>query len=96
MNHRLRHGETPKDRLAVAFKMLMVQFQDRYAKTGHGPTEPDLADVRAFMEPYLERELLLRAIEEIELIQDIKAKRINELVNELYEWEAVIPQENRL
>ena len=96
MSHGVKYGETPEDRLAAAFKTLMVQFQDQYYKTGHGPTEPDLADIREFIEPYLQRELLLRAIKEVEVLQGIKSKRISDLVTELYEWEAVIPKENRL
>jgi predicted metal-binding protein len=96
MNGRFAHEETPEGRLAAIAVWIAETFADRHAKTGHGPTAPDVADLREIMRPYVQRELLKARIDEFERLGESRNKRRTDLVRELYECEVQIPLEHRL
>lgn len=96
MNGKIAYQDSPEGRLAAVAVVLMEQFEDRHAKTGVGPSKPDVADIREAIRPYIQRELIRARIDEAERGISVKGNRRTELVRELYEWERLIPEEYRL
>ncbi len=93
---RILYEETPEGRLAAVAVLVATEFEDRYAKTGVGPRQPDVADFREAFQPYIE-DLLLRArIDESEQTIDMKSNRRQDLVRRLYECQLRIPWDHRL
>lgn len=71
-----------------------MQMDKRHRKTGVGPAEPDYADFRDALRPYVQRELLLARIEEARKSAGaILTARMRELAAELYEIDRVIAAE---
>jgi hypothetical protein len=94
VNARIHHDETPEGRLAAVCRSLMTQMDTRYRKTGVGPAEPDYADFRDALRPYVQRELLLARIEEARKSAGVLlTMRIRELAEELYAVDRIITEE---
>jgi hypothetical protein len=97
MNGRIRAEETPEGRIAAVARSLAIEIEERHARTGSGPTEPDYADYREALGPYIRRELLLARIEEARKCLSLHlTARVAELAAELAEIESGLPLEHRL
>jgi len=58
MNGRVHHDETPEGRIAAVARSLCVQMKQKLKR------EPDYADFRDVLRPFLQRELLNARIDE--------------------------------
>jgi hypothetical protein len=97
MNGRVHLEETPEGRLAAVARALAFEIEERYAQTGSGPAEPDYADYREALRPYILRELLLARIDEARKSISLHLTgRVRELAAELAEIESGIPNEHWL
>ena len=97
MNGRIKHADTPEERIAAVARSIAFDIEQRHARTGNGPTEPDYADFREALRPYILRELILARIDEArKSISLYLTKRVKELAAELAECEQQIPEEHRL
>jgi hypothetical protein len=97
MNGRVRHAVTPEERIAAVARDLALEIEMRHAMTGSGPTEPDFADYRERLAPYIRRELVLVRIAEARKLLSLHlTARVAELAAELAEIERNIPVEHRL
>lgn len=97
MNGRTHEEETPEGRLAAAARSLAIKMEDRFHKTHAGPSEPDYADYREALRPYVRRELLLARIDEARKTASAAiTSRVKELALQLMECEMQIPKEDRL
>jgi hypothetical protein len=94
MNGRTHQEDTPEGRLAAVARSLMIKMEDRHNKSRVGPREPDYADFREALRPYVQRERVLAQIEEAR--KTSVTARVKELASELAEWEKLIPEEDRL
>jgi hypothetical protein len=96
MNIRLQEEETPAGRIAAVARSLAMKMEARFEKTGQGPREPDYADYRRALAPYLERELLRARIDEARKIAATAlTTRMKELAIELFECDAAIAKAER-
>lgn len=94
MNGRIHQEKTPEGRLAAVCRSLMTQLEARNRTTGVGPAEPDFADFREALRPYIQRELLLARIEEARKSAGVLlTMRVRELADELYALDKIIPKE---
>lgn len=94
LNGRIHSDPTPEGRLAAVCRSLMTQMEARYRKTRVGPSEPDCADFREALRPYVKRELLLARIEEARISAGVLlTARVQELANELYAIDKIIPED---
>jgi len=67
---------------------------DRHHKTKVGPSEPDFADFREALRPYVQRELLVARIEEARRSAGVLlTARMRELADELYAIDRIIPED---
>jgi hypothetical protein len=97
MNGRKLEENTPEARLAAVARSLMIKMESKYLKSGVGPKEPDYADFREALRPYVRRELLLARIDEArKTAATAITSRVKELAAELHECEKLIPKEDRL
>lgn len=64
MNGKIQDDETPEERLAAVARSLVIKMAENYRKTGVGPAEPDKADYRDALRPFLKIELLRARIDE--------------------------------
>jgi hypothetical protein len=80
MNGRIDHDATPEGRIAAVAKSLGIQMAESRRKTGKGPSEPDYADFRDVLRPFIQRELLLARIDEA---RKISGRALTERVKEL-------------
>ena len=93
---RIKYDDSPEGRLAAVAKTLCVHFEDSYNRTGAGPKEPDFADFKQALRPFIQRELLKARIDEARKTQSrIITERVLELAKELAIVEAQIPKELR-
>lgn len=97
MNGRKYEEQTPEGRIAAVARSLMITMEDRHNKNGTGPREPDYADFREALRPYLRQELLLARIDEArKTAATAVTARVRELASELAECQKLIPKEDRL
>jgi hypothetical protein len=97
MNARIKHCQTPEERIAAVARALAIDMEMNHARTGAGPTEPDYADYREALSPYIRREILLARIDEVRKSLSLHLTgRVSELAKELAEIEGKIPLEYRL
>jgi hypothetical protein len=92
------HGdETPEGRLAAVARSLAVEMANQQHQTGCGPSEPDYADYRDALRPFIRRELLLARIDEARRVAGLGlTARMEQLATELADAEANIAIEDRL
>jgi hypothetical protein len=92
MNGRTTNIEdTPEARIAAVARSLAMKMQAHFEKTGQGPRDPDYADYRRAIGPYLHRELLLARIDEArKTAATALTTRMKELASELFECDAAI------
>jgi hypothetical protein len=64
VNGRIKHDETPEGRIAALARSLCLQMAEEQKATGRGPTEPDYADFRDVLRPFIQLELLRARIDE--------------------------------
>lgn len=96
-NGRIHQEETPERRIAAVVRSLTIQVNRDYRRTGHGPDLPDYADYCAAIAPFLEKELLLARLHELEIQPRKPPKwRIEEIRRELEILESKLPDEYRL
>jgi hypothetical protein len=89
--------DTAEGRLAAVARSLAVEIEERHTRTGSGPAEPDYADYREALRPYILRELLLARIDEARKSLSLHLTgRVRELAAELAEIESGLPVEHRL
>lgn len=97
MNGRTQNENTPEGRLAGVARSLVIKMEDRHNKSRVGPREPDYADFREALRPYVQRELLLARIDEArKTAATAVTARVKELATELMECEKLLPKEDRL
>jgi hypothetical protein len=88
-NHNV--DETPEGRIAAVARSLAMKMEADFEKTGQGPRDPDYADYRRALAPYLRRELLLARIDEArKTAATALTTRMKELATELFECDATI------
>jgi len=88
---------TPEERLAAVAANLRESFLARYSHERSGPTEPDYADFRDALRPYVQQELLFARIDERrKMCGDVVSSRMEVLQRELLEVQQQIPEEHRL
>jgi hypothetical protein len=92
VNGRKKAEETPEGRIAAVAESLRREFEKAYRERGNdGPTEPDYADFREALRPYIHREMVVFAIKRVrkssaKALTDI----VKELAEELRQWEIQI------
>jgi len=93
---RIKYDDSPEGRIAAVAKYLCVHFEENHIRTGVGPKEPDYADFKVALRPFIQRELLKARIDEARTTQSrILTDRVMELAKELAIVEAQIPKELR-
>jgi hypothetical protein len=92
MNGRTHNvDDTPAGRIAAVARSLTMKMAVKFERTGQGWKEPDYADFRAALEPFLRRELLLARIDEArKTAATALTTRMKELADELFECDATI------
>ena len=96
LNGRLEHEETPVGRIAAVARSLAMKMEAHFEKTGQGPRDPDYADYRRALAPYLRRELLLARIDEArKTAATALTERMKELAKELFECDVTIAKVDR-
>jgi hypothetical protein len=97
MNGRVNADSTPEGRLAAVARSLMIQMENNFRGTHVGPSEPDYADFREALRPYVQRELLLARIDEARRAFGlILTERMKQLTAEFIAVQQEIPQEFHL
>jgi hypothetical protein len=98
MNGRTTNYEdTPEGRIASVARSLAMKMEAHFEKTGEGPRDPDYADYRRAIAPYLRRELLLARIDEArKTAATALTTRMKELAGELFECDAAIAKADRI
>jgi hypothetical protein len=95
MNGRTDSEDTPEGRIAAVARSLAMKMAIKFERTGKGWREPDYADYRAALAPYLRRELLLARIDEARKTSSTAlTTRMKELAGELFECDADIAKVN--
>lgn len=90
-------NSTPEERLAAVAGFLMLRIQKEFAVKGVGPQEPDFADFRDTLRPYVHQELIFARIDERrKMCGDMTSKRMETLQHELEEIQRQIPEEHWL
>jgi len=83
-NGRIDREESPAGRIAAVARSLCLHFEAERRRTGVGPSEPDYADFRDVLRPFIERELILARIDEARKTGGIAlTARIKELAADL-------------
>lgn len=86
MNGRIEYEATPEGRLAAVAKITLL-------RAAEAKRQPDYADFRDALRPFVERELILARIEEARKAAGIRlTDRVKELAKELAEVNARIPK----
>jgi hypothetical protein len=98
MNGRIRDKEsTPAERLAAVARTLMEKIRTEYERTLAGPKEPDYADFREALRPYVQQELLFARIDERrKMCGDMVSQRMTILEAELLVVQRDIPEQDWL
>lgn len=85
MNGRMVQEDTPEGRIAGAVVTLNALMRDHFPERGTGV--PDYADYRAWLKPHLDRELLVRSLDELHRWKGVdmtyKGMRERELIAEI-------------
>lgn len=85
MDGRITSDPTPEGRLAAVVKSVFIQMRD------HERKDPDYADFRDCMRPFLQREIILARMEELcKTTGATMTMRVDELAKELLEVSAKI------
>lgn len=89
MNGRISHDDTPEGRIAAVVRSLCIQMDRKLSR------EPDYADFRDALRPFLKRELLRARIDEV---RKMSGRALTERMRELdKEWrELKLPDEFEL
>jgi hypothetical protein len=95
VNGKLNHEDTPEGQLAAVAVLLATRMKDNHIKNGNGPSEPDVADLKEVLRPFVHRLLIKARLDESERIIDFKLERRADLIRQLYILEAQIPKELR-
>lgn len=90
-----KHENTPEGRLAAIVVMVAAKMEDEFARTGTGPSKPDIADLREILRPFVQREIIHARLDEASHSLDQKAERRAHLIRQFYVYEAQIPKELR-
>ncbi len=78
MNGRVHHDDTPEGRIAAVARSLCIQMEKKSSR------EPDYADFRDVLRPFLQRELLNARIDEARKTSGrALTQRVRELAKEL-------------
>ena len=78
MNGRIHHDETPEGRIAAVARALCIQMEKKLQR------EPDYADFRDVLRPFLQRELLNVRVDEARKTSGLAlTARVKELAEEL-------------
>lgn len=78
MDGRIHHEPTPEGRLAAVVLSVAIQMRD------HEKTEPDYADYEECLRPFLQRELILARMQELQKATSaVMTVRLAELAREL-------------
>src|SRR5262245_58109249 len=97
MNGRIASEKTPEGRLAAVAMSLARRMREAFLKSGQGPGEPDYADYRDALRPFVERELLLARIDEARNTHHKAiSARMHELTVQLNKLNAQLPEEYRI
>jgi hypothetical protein len=97
MNGRIQQEETPEARIGAAARSLVIKMRDEFNRTNTGPCEPDYADFREGLRPFIKRELLMARIEEARKYgAKFVTARVAELNRELQELYKTMPSEFRV
>ena len=97
MNGRAHKDDTPEGRLAAVARSLAIRMAKGDVETGIEPSEPDYADYRDALRPFVKRELLLARIDEARRTHaGAIAERMRELTTELIDVNAQLPEEHRI
>jgi hypothetical protein len=92
MNGRIQDEETPEGRLAAVAHSLAIQMQKCFAEKCFGPSQPDFADYREALRPFVKRELIMVRIDEARKVSGrVLTERIRELAAELMEVNRTLP-----
>jgi hypothetical protein len=87
------HEVTPEGRLATVARELALAMKLHHRETHTGPEEPDYADYREALRPYVQKELLLARIDEARKSSAAAlTMRMFELDHQLAECDKLIPQ----
>jgi len=87
MNLRIDYEPTPEGRLAVVARIAMTHVMEAHR-------EPDYADFRDALKPFVERELILARIDEARKASGLRlTNRVAELAKELLKVNARIPKD---
>lgn len=93
MNGRIHEDETPEGRIAAVARSLAIKMEKAYQRSGVGPKEPDYADYRAALKPFIDRELILARMDEGRMAAaKVLTGRARELSEQLVECERAIIQ----
>jgi hypothetical protein len=78
MNGRVHHEDTPEGRIAAVAKSLCIQMDKKLKR------EPDYADFRDVLRPFIKKEILNARIEEARMQSGrVLTARVKELVAEI-------------
>jgi hypothetical protein len=78
MNGRVHHEDTPEGRIAAVAKSLCIQMDKKLKR------EPDYADFRDVLRPFIKKEILNARIEEARMLSGrVLTARVKELAAEL-------------
>lgn len=85
MNGRIEHEDTPEGRIAAVAKSLCIQMADKRRDERRALTEPDYADFRDVLRPFIQREILTARIDEArKTLGSTLTDRVRELAAQLY------------
>lgn len=80
MNGRIEHEDTPEGRIAAVAKSLCIQMADKRRDQHRALTEPDYADFRDTLRPFIQRELLNARVDEA---RKTSARTLTDRIREL-------------
>lgn len=93
MNGRINQEETPEGRLAAVVKTLLLEMRRKFGHRLPEYREPDYADIREAIKPFLDREICAAKLKEAKWNRtlDFREVRIRELEQELRSINARMP-----
>jgi hypothetical protein len=94
VNGRILQEETPEGRLAAVVKTLFLEMRRKFANRLPEYREPDYADIRDTIKPFLDREICAARLKEAEWNRtlDFREVRIRELTQELLKLTERLPE----
>jgi hypothetical protein len=98
MNGRIAEAHTPEERLAAVCRTLIVRMENAARRRGANrqAAEPDYADFRDALRPYIRREIVMALLEEMQDRPDLSAAfRVAALRAELEALNRIVKKEAR-